>query len=48
MAQTLSMSDIHAMVASGEWHFREFHAAMSHLSVKEAVEQYVAVLRSAQ
>ena len=40
----LTMSDIHAMVTSGEWHFAEFRAAMPHLSAEEAVEQYAAIL----
>lgn len=44
----MNMSEIHAAVASGEWDFDQFRAYMSHLSDTEAVEQYDAVMATAE
>lgn len=43
---TLSMSDIHALVTSGEWDLANLQAAMPHLDYTDALAQYAAILES--
>jgi len=42
-----TMSDIHAMVTSGEWSLDDLQAAMPHLTYDEVAEQYAAIMESA-
>ena len=40
------MSDIHAMVTSGEWSLARFFVEMPHLTLSEAYQQYMAIMES--